>query len=123
MNLIAFLESPEDRGSVFNARLIHEYSLKASFKRRVFFYILAIFVQRSRTNTMQLAAGQCRFQQVARIHRTFCFAGADEGMDLIDKKNYSSLLFRYVLKQGLNSFLKFASKFGSRDQRSHVERE
>src|SRR5699024_6937916 len=48
---------------VFHGRLINLYRLETSLQRRVLFNVLAVLIQRGRTNGLQFTAGQLRLEQ------------------------------------------------------------
>ena len=87
MHFVPFLEAAEDGDGILHRRLIHHHRLEAPLQRRIFFDVLAIFVERGRADAMQLAARQHRLEQVARVHRAFGFAGAHHGVQLVDEQD------------------------------------
>ena len=66
MGFVAGLEAAEDADRVFDARLADIDGLEAALQGRVFFDVLAIFVERGRADAAELAAGQGRLEQVGR---------------------------------------------------------
>ena len=65
----------------------HEHRLEPPGQRRVLFNVLAVFVERRRADTVQLAARQRRFQQVGGIHRAFGLAGPDQRVHFVDEQD------------------------------------
>ena len=87
INLVAFLQATQDGNGVLHGRLIDHNRLETTFQCRILLDVLAVFVQRCRTDAVQLATCQHRLQQVACIHRAFGLAGANDRMQLIDEKD------------------------------------
>src|SRR5580692_214347 len=123
MDLVAFLEPAENRDSVLDARLLDHHRLEAALECSVLLDILAVFVERGRTDAMQFTARQHRLKQVRRVHRAFGRARTDDGVQLVDEQNYLALGFLNFFQDCLEPFLEFASKFGACYQRAHVERD
>ena len=119
---IFLFQAPEYRDGIFDARFIDQHFLEAPFQRRVFFYMLAILVQRCRADAMQLAARERRLEHVAGIHRSFRLAGADHRVHLIDKQDDPAFLFGQVIENGFQALFEFSAKFRTGDQRAHVQR-
>ena len=55
MDFIAFLQTAQDGDGIFHTWLANQYFLETAFECRVFFDVLTIFVQSSRTDTVQFA--------------------------------------------------------------------
>ncbi len=72
---------------------------------------------------MQFAARQRRLEQVRRIHRAVGFAGADDGVHLVDEEDVGAGRAGHLLQHRLEPLLELAAIFGAGDQRAHVERE
>jgi len=72
---------------------------------------------------MQLAPGQHGLEQVARVHGTFGFAGTDDGMQLVNKKNDAALGRLHFLEDGLQAFLELAPVLGTGNERAHIQGE
>jgi len=71
---------------------------------------------------MQFAARQGGLQHIARIHRAFGFAGADHGVQFIDKQNHLAFLFGKIIQHAFQAFLEFTAEFGAGDQGSSEQR-
>ncbi|MNI42559.1 hypothetical protein D3C73_968580 [compost metagenome] len=121
VNFVAFFQATQDRDGVFFARLIHQHFLEASFKRRILLYILAILVERGRTDAMQLTASQGRLEHIARIHRAFAFTGADHGVQFVDEQNDLPFLLRQFVQQRLEPLFELTAILGTGNQRPHVQ--
>ena len=72
---------------------------------------------------MQLAARQRRLQEVRSVHRAVGFAGADDGVHLVDEQDVGAGRRRDFLQHGFEPLLELATVFRAGDQRAHVERE
>ena len=121
-HLIAFLQPAQDGNRVLDGRFGDQNRLEPALQRGVLFNVLAVFIERRRTDTMQLPARQHRFEQVARIHRAFRFARADNRMQLVDKQDNPAVALFNFLQNSLEAFLKLTAELGSCDQSAHIER-
>ena len=65
---VAFLQATQDGDGVFHRRLAHEHFLEAALQRSVLLHVLAVFIQRGRTDAVQLTACQRRLEHVAGVH-------------------------------------------------------
>ena len=85
MNLILFAESAQNRNRIVNGRLSAVDLLEPPLKSRVFFYILAVFVERCSTYRTESTARQSGFQKIGRIHRAFSGSRADNRVQFVDE--------------------------------------
>ena len=123
VDLIPFLQTTQNRDGVLDGRLVDHDRLETAFQRGVLLNIFAVLIKRSRTNAVQLAAGQHRLEQVAGIHRAVSFARTDDGVQLINKEDDFALGLLDLVQDALQAFLKLAAVFGTRDQRTHIQTE
>ena len=72
---------------------------------------------------MQFAAREERLQEVARVHRAFRLARADDGVELIDEEQNAPFRLFHLFEDCLQTFLELAAVLGARDERAHIERE
>ena len=75
--------------------------------------MLAIFVKRCRTDTVQLAARERWLQQLARADSTFALARANNCVEFINKKNNATFARGNFTQNCFESFLKFTAEFRS----------
>ena len=122
IDLIALLQTAQDRDGVLHARLVHLYRLEAALQRGVLFNILAVFVQRGGADAVQLAPGQHGLEQVAGIHAALGLAGTDDGVQLVDEENDAALGLPDLLEHRLQTLFKFAAVLRAGDQRAHIQR-
>ena len=116
VNLVALLQSPQDRNRVLNGGLVHQHLLEAAFQGGILLDVLPMFIQGGGADAAQLTPGQHRFEQVAGIHGSSARSGPHHGVDLVDEQNNLSLRGGDLLEHGLQAFLEFTPVFGSRDQ-------
>src|SRR5690349_9600973 len=122
MELIAFAQAPQYRDRVFDRWLIHEDRLKATLQGGVLLNVLAVFIKCGCANAMQLSTCEHGLQEVAGIHRALGLAGADNGVQFVDEKNYLAFCSLYFLEHSLQSFFKLTAVFSAGNQCSHIER-
>ena len=77
-----------------DAGLAHQHRLEAPLERRVLLDVLAVLVERRGADDVQLAPGERRLEHVARVHRAFGRAGADDGVQLVDEGDELALRSR-----------------------------
>ncbi len=100
MHFVALFETAQNRDRIFDGGLTNKDLLEAAFEGGILFDKLAIFIKGCRPNTTQLAPCQHRFEQVASIHRALGGPSANNGMDLVDKKNHLTLGIGDFFKHG-----------------------
>ena len=122
MHLEAFPQAAQDRHRVLHGRLLHQYRLETSFKRRILLDVLAVFVQRGGADAVQFTARQHRFQHVAGIHRPLGLAGPDDRVEFVYEQNDAPLGLLDLVQHSLETFLEFTAVLGAGHQRSHIQR-
>ena len=87
VQFVLFLNTAEDRYRILHRGFIHHHRLEPPRKGCIFFDILAVFIQRGRAHTVQIAPRQSGFDQVGRIHRAIRFASAHQRVHLVDEQD------------------------------------
>ena len=87
MDFVSLFKAAENRDGGFDGRLFYIDGLKAAFESRVFLDVLAVFVQRRRTDATEFAARQLRLEHIGSIGGAFGFASSNDCVQLIDEKN------------------------------------
>ena len=123
VHLIALFEAAQNRHRGFHGWLAHQYLLKAALQCGVFFDVLAVFVQRGGAHAMQLAARQCGFEHIARVHGAFGLARAHHGVQLVNKDDGLAFVLGQVFEHVFQALFKLAAKLGTRQERGHVQRQ
>src|ERR1700722_4707494 len=123
MDFVALFQAAQDGDGVLNRRFADIYRLEAAFQRGIFLNVLAIFVQRGRADRAQLASRQRGLEHVGSVHGTFRGSGADQGVQLVDKKNYLAFGFRDFFEHGLQAVFEFAAIFSACNQCRKVQRD
>ena len=121
MRLIPRLESPQDRDRVLHARLADHHRLKPPLEGRVFLDVLAVFVERRRADAPQLAAGQCRLEQVGRVGATFGSPGTDHGVQFVDEQDHVARRGLHLAQDRLQPVLELAAVFRAGDQGAEIK--
>ena len=101
--------------------MVHQHLLEPALQGRVFFDVLAVFVEGCGPDAAQLSTGQHWFEQVARVHGSACGAGPHHGVDLIDEEHNPAVGGGHLLEDSLEPFFKLAAILGPGDQGAHVE--
>ena len=115
------LQSAQDRDRILHGRLLYHDTLEPSFQSRILFDIFSILVKRRCTDAAQLTAGKHRFKQIGRIHASFCLAGTDQIMDLVDEQDNAALCILHFFQNRFQTFFEFTPVFRTGNQRSHIQ--
>ena len=122
-DLVPLLQAAQDADGVLHRRLVDQHGLEAPLERRVFFNILAVFVEGRGADAVQLAARQHGLEQVAGVNGAVRRAGTHDGVQLVDEEDDAPLALLDFLKHRLQTLFKFATEFRAGNQSAHVERE
>ena len=123
MYLEAFLESAQNGNRILDVRLLHENRLETPRQRGVLFDMLAEFVRRRGADAVQLAAREHGLQHVARVDGAFRGSRPHDRVQLVDEKDDPPFALTDFGQHRLQSFLEFAAVLGSREERTHIQRE
>ena len=112
-SFVLLLQSPQDGDGRLHRRLVHQHLLEATLQRGVLLDVLAILVEGSGPDAMELAARKSRLEHVARVNRTLGLACTDHGMNLVDKDDDAPFLLSDFLQDGLQALFEFAAILGT----------
>ena len=112
MDFVALLQTAQDGDGVFNAWFADFHGLEATLQRWVFFDVFAVFVEGSCANAAQFTTGELRLEEIARIHGTFAFASADDGVEFVDEEDDLALAGSNFFEEGFEALLEFATELG-----------
>ena len=89
MSFVLLLDPTKDRDGVLHGRLVDEHLLKPAFECGVLLYVLAVLVERCRTDHAQFPSSKHGLEHVSGIHRRVT-AGArtDNGVKFVDERDY-----------------------------------
>ncbi len=96
--------------------------LEAALERGILLDVLPVFVERGGTDHVQLAPGERRLEQVARIHRPLRRPRAHDRVQLVDEDDVPPLGLGQLLDHRLEPLLEFATILGAGQQQADVER-
>ncbi len=123
MLLVIGLEAHEDFHRIFQRWFLHIDLLEPAYQRPILLEVIAVFLVGGRPDAAQFTAGQCRLQQVRRIHGpTGGGTGTDHRMNLIDEQHGLINLFQFGDNR-FQAFLEVTAIPGTGKQRAHIERE
>ncbi len=123
VHLVLLLEAAQDRDRVFGTRLAHEHRLEPSLECCVLLDVLAILVERRRTDRVQLTACERRLEHVARVHRAFGGTCAHQRVQLVDEQHQPSLGLLDLAQNRLEPVLELAAVLRARHHRAQIERD
>jgi hypothetical protein len=121
VRLVPLLEAAEDRHGVLDAGLADVHLLEPTLESGVLLDVLAVLVERGRTDEAQLAAGQHGLEHVGRGDRPLAAARAHEGVELVDEGDDLAVALRDLLEDVLEAFLELAAVLGAGDEGRQVE--
>src|SRR5690606_28101647 len=121
VRLVPVAQTLEDLDRVRERRLRDLDRLEAALERGVLLDVLAVLVQRRRTDGLQLAAGQLRLEDAGRVDRTLGGTRTDERVDLVDEQD-DVAAGRDLLEHLLEALLEVTAVARAGDQRTQVER-
>ena len=123
IDLITLLDASQDGNGVLHRGLVHHDRLETPLQCRILFDVLMILLQGGGTDAVQLAPGQQRLQQVARIHGALGLAGTHNVVNLINKHDDLAIGLLHLIQYGLQTLLEFTPVLGAGNQRTHIQRE
>ena len=121
VHFVAFFQTAQDGDGVFDGRFGNDHGLKTALERRVFFDVLAVFVERGGADGAEFASRERGLQHVGSVHRAFRSASADESVEFVDEKNNLAFGFGDFLENGFQAILELAAVFRAGDQRRQIE--
>ena len=122
MHFVLLFQAAQDRDGVFDIGLADEDNLEAALEGRIFFDVLAIFVQRGGADGAQLSASQRGLQHVGGVDGAFGGSGADQRVQLVDEENDLSLRVFDFFQNGFEAVFKFAAIFCAGEHGAEIER-
>src|SRR6266480_6320180 len=122
VDFIAGFKSAQDADRILDARLIDHNRLKTALQSSILLDMLAVLVECSSTDTVQLAACQHWFQHIGGIHCAFSSTRADQSMQFINKQDNATFCTGDFLEYGLQALFKLTPELSPCYQRPQVER-
>ena len=102
-------------------RLGDLHRLEAALERGILLEVLAVLVERGRTDGLQLTAGEQRLEDAGRVDRALCGTGTDERVDLVDERD-DVAAGADLLGHLLEALLEVTAVAAAGDERAEVER-
>ena len=121
MNLVAFLQTAQDRNGIIDSRLINQHLLKTPFQRRILFDVVAIFIQSRSTNAVQFTPGQSGLQHVPCIHGAFRLTSTNHRVDLVNEKDNLAFLLSQFIQYCFEALFELTAKLCSSNERPHIK--
>ena len=120
VSLVAVAQTLQDLDRVRDGGLLDLDRLEPPLERRVLLEVLAVLVERRRTDGLQLTAGEHRLEDRRRVDRTFGRAGTDEGVQLVDEEDDVAARAD-LLQHLLQALFEVAAVTRAGDERAEVE--
>src|SRR5215469_3068453 len=111
MDFVLLFEASQNGDRIFDIWLADKHDLEATLKRRILLDVLAVLVQRGRTDGTQFPASERRLQHVGGIDSTFRSTRADEGVQFVDEQNDLSLRVFDFFENRLQAVFELAPVF------------
>src|SRR4029450_10008961 len=121
VHLVPLLQTPKDGDGVLDRGLLHQDGLEPALQRRVLLYMLAVLIERGRTDRPELASGEHGLQHVAGVDRTFCRARAYDRVQFVDERDDLALALGDLPQHRLEPLLELAPVLRARDQCPDVQ--
>jgi hypothetical protein len=83
--LVPLLDSAQDGNGIVDARLPHHDRLEPPFERAILLDMLAVLVERGRSDAPELPTRQRRLEHVRGVLRAFGRAGPHDRVKLVDE--------------------------------------
>ena len=122
VRLVALLQAAKDRNRVLDRRLVDVDRREAALERGVLLDVLAVLVERGRSDAAELATGEHRLQEIRRVDRALGSAGADDRVELVDEQHDAPLARLDLGQHRLEALLELAPVLRAGEQRADVER-
>ena len=101
--------------------LFNKHALKTALQRRIFLNKAAVFLRGGRADYLNFAPGKLRFESIGSVHRALRRTGANNGVHLVDEKNYVPAA-HHLIKHGFYALLKIAPILCPGDHRGQIKR-
>ena len=101
---------------------IHDNRLETAFQSSIFLDVLAVFINRRRTDALEFATGKRRLENVGSIQAAFGTARPHNRMQFVDEKNHRVADALEFHNQPLHAFFELAAVLGASHHGSHIER-
>ena len=121
VRLVAVAQTLEDLDGVREGRLRHLDRLEAALERGVLLDVLAVLVERGRTDGLQLAAGEHRLEDGGRVDRALGRTGTHERVHLVDEQD-DVAAGADLLEHLLQALLEVTAVAAAGHERAEVER-
>ena len=124
VELVALLEAAQDLNTHLPARLLDQHLLEAAVQGRILLHRAAVVLSGGGANTPQIAPGQHRFEDAARIGAGT--VAADHRVQLIDEQDHAGaagggLTGGHLHQHAAQPFLELAAELGAGDQGPEIE--
>ncbi len=118
--LIIALDAQNHLGSLLQRGLVHSNRLEAPLQGSVLLNILAVLLEGSGPNHLNLPPGEGGFQDVGSVHAALRVPGAHQVVNLVNKENHVPVC-PDLLHQALDSALELAPELGASHQGCQIQ--
>ena len=123
VDLVAFLEPPQDRDRVLDGGLAHVHRLEAPLQGGVLLDVLAVLVERGGAHARSSPRASIGLSRLAASTAPCGGARADDRVELVEEQDDRPLGVGDFLQDRLQAFLELAPVGGPGDQAADVERD
>ena len=107
---------------IFGIGRIHNNRLEAAFERGILLDILAVFVNRRRTNALEFTTGKRRLENIGSVKATFRTSSPNNRMEFIDKENHRIIDALEFHDKALHAFFELSTILSTGHHGGHVKR-
>ena len=111
-----------DLACLFDSRFRNIHRLETALKGGILLDMLAVLIEGSGTDDLDLTSGKGRLQDISSIHTAFRITGTHQIVDLIDHQDDIAALLD-LTDQALHAALKLTAELGARNQCSKIKQE
>ncbi len=122
-DLVPLFQSTQDRNGVLHSWLVHHYRLETPLQSLILLDILAVLVESSCADTVELAPCQHRLEQIAGVHGSVSLSGAHDRVELIDEQQDLAVAVFDLIENSLQSLLELAPVLCTCNEGAHIQRE
>ena len=121
MNLVFFLESPENGHAFLDGRFVDVNLLEPALEGGVLFYVLSVLVESRRPYAVKFSAGEGGLQHVRGVHGAVGGTRSHHGVYLVYEEDCFPFRLGDFPEHGLEPFFELPPVLGSGHQRPDVE--
>ena len=118
---VPLLEAAQNPDRVVDRRFTHVHLLEATLESWVFLNVLAVLVERGRTDHPELAASEHRLDHIAGIHGALGAACPNDRVEFVDERDDLAVGVSDLFQDSLQALFELAAVLCPGEHRGNVE--